>query len=100
MSAENRVTAFSTYRMAHNAGWAFGPAAAGFLAGHGYLWLFVGDAATSLLFGVVALVALPEPPHPASTPAGWGEAVRDLVRDRRLQGVSSPPSGSRSSSPR
>ncbi|HXJ14085.1 MAG TPA: MFS transporter, partial [Candidatus Limnocylindrales bacterium] len=54
-----RVTAFSAYRMSFNAGWAFGPATAGFLANHGYMWLFIGDAATSLLFGIVAWLALP-----------------------------------------
>ncbi len=32
--AGQRVTAFSAYRMAFNAGWAFGPATAGFLAAH------------------------------------------------------------------
>ena len=56
---ERRVTAFSAYRMAFNAGWAFGPATAGFLAAHGYFWLFVGDAASSILFGFVAFFALP-----------------------------------------
>jgi MFS family permease len=85
--AENRVTAFSAYRMAHNAGWAFGPATAGFLAGHGYFWLFAGDAATSVLFGGVALLALPEPAHPPAAPVGWGEAVRVVAGDRRLHGV-------------
>src|SRR5882672_772724 len=57
--AGQRVTAFSAYRMAFNAGWAFGPATAGFLAERGYFWLFVGDSATSALFGLVALFALP-----------------------------------------
>ena len=45
--AGQRLMAYSAYRMAFNAGWAFGPATAGFLAEHGYFWLFVGDAATS-----------------------------------------------------
>src|SRR5258706_11842526 len=57
--AGQRVTAFAAYRMALNAGFAFGPATAGFLAERGYFWLFVGDAATSALFGLVAVVALP-----------------------------------------
>jgi MFS family permease len=43
-----RVTAFAAYRMSFNAGWAFGPATAGFLAAKGFFWLFVGDAATSV----------------------------------------------------
>ena len=57
---EQRVTAFAAYRMSFNAGWAFGPATAGFLATKGFFWLFVGDAATSILFGLVALLALPK----------------------------------------
>src|SRR5580765_5389428 len=43
--AGRRVTAFAAYRMAFNAGWAFGPATAGLLAKKSFLWLFVGDAA-------------------------------------------------------
>jgi MFS family permease len=84
---ENRVTAFSAYRMAHNAGWAFGPATAGFIAGHGYFWLFAGDAATSALFGAVALLVLPEPAHPPAASCGWAEAALTLARDRRLHGL-------------
>lgn len=57
--ASERVTAFAAYRFAINAGWAFGPATAGLLAGHGYFWLFVVDAATSVLFGIVAFIGLP-----------------------------------------
>jgi MFS family permease len=57
--AGQRVTAFAAYRMAFNAGFAFGPATAGLLAKHSFLWLFIGDAATSLLYGVVAWFALP-----------------------------------------
>jgi MFS family permease len=83
--AANRVTAFSAYRMAINAGWAFGPATAGFIATRGYFWLFAGDAATSVLFGAVAYFALPESAHPrANGTAGWGEATGTLLRDRKL----------------
>jgi MFS family permease len=85
--AANRVTAYSAYRMAINAGFAFGPATAGFIAGHGYFWLFAGDAATSALFGVVALVALPEVHHLAERGAGWVESARTLLGDRRLHRV-------------
>jgi MFS family permease len=83
----DRVTAFSAYRMAINAGWAFGPATAGFIAGHGYFWLFAGDAATSALFGVVALVALPESLRPSAAACRWSQATRALVRDRKLHRV-------------
>jgi len=43
--SDKRVTAFASLRMAFNAGFAFGPATAGFLAAYGYFWLFAGDAA-------------------------------------------------------
>jgi MFS family permease len=45
--------------VAFNAGWAFGPATAGLLAKKSFLWLFVGDAFSSILFGLVAWFALP-----------------------------------------
>src|SRR5213592_392001 len=57
--AGQRITAYAAYRMAFNAGWAFGPATAGFLAEHSFFWLFIGDALTSVLFGIVAWFALP-----------------------------------------
>ena len=84
---QRRITAFSAYRMAFNAGWAFGPATAAFLASHSFLWLFVGDALTSLLFGVVAWWWLPHRVRSAQVEAGWGEAWGVLRRDRRIQQV-------------
>jgi len=60
-----RVTSFALYRLAINTGVAIGTATAGFLADRAFLLLFLGDAVTSVAFGVVALVALPRdmPPH-------------------------------------
>jgi MFS family permease len=83
--AGQRVTAFSAYRLAINAGWAFGPATAGFLAERGYFWLFAGDAATSVLFGIVALFALPKTAHPPPGKDGWAEVRRAVRHDRALQ---------------
>ena len=79
-----RVTAYAAYRMAFNAGWAFGPATAAFLAAHSFLWLFVGDALTSLLFGVVAWFLLPRGVRSTQVEAGWGEAWGVLKRDGRF----------------
>ncbi|MDB6026396.1 MAG: Major facilitator transporter [Verrucomicrobiales bacterium] len=79
-----RVTAFSAYRMAFNAGWAFGPAVAGFLANYGYFWLFIGDAATSILFGLVAWFALPRGVRGQQKSIPWSEALKTLRHDRRL----------------
>ena len=56
---EQRVTAFGMYRFAVNLGFAAGPATAGLLANTSFLYLFLGDAVTSLAYGVIALVALP-----------------------------------------
>jgi MFS family permease len=78
--AGQRVTAFAAYRMSFNAGWAFGPATAGLLAKSSFLWLFVGDAATSILYGLVAWFALPAGLHGTRQAASVWETVR-VVRD-------------------
>ena len=83
--AGQRLTAFSAYRMAFNAGWAFGPATAGFLAERGYFWLFVGDAATSVLFGLVAFCALPRGASGRESQSKWLEALEVLRGDRKFQ---------------
>ena len=80
--AGKRVTAFAAYRMAFNAGWAFGPAVAGLLAKKSFLWLFVGDAATSVLFGLVAFFALPVGLRGTRATAALGDTFR-LLRDNR-----------------
>lgn len=81
---EQRITAFSALRVSFNAGFAFGPATAGMLAAYGYFWLFAGDAATSILFGLVVWLALPRATHSARQNASWSEALRVLKQDRKL----------------
>ncbi|HZM04603.1 MAG TPA: MFS transporter [Candidatus Saccharimonadales bacterium] len=81
---ELRVTAYSAYRMAFNAGFAFGPATAGLLASRGYLWLFVGDAATSVLFGLIALAALPRGLRIRRQETGWRSDIKTLASDRKF----------------
>src|SRR6185369_15777207 len=78
VSAEHRITAFSTYRLALNAGWAFGPATAGFVTERSFFWLFAGDATSSLLFGLVAWLFLPHGVRTARTETGWSFAVRSI----------------------
>ena len=82
--AGQRVTAFSALRVSFNAGWACGPALAGFIAAKGWFWLFAGDAFTSVLYGIVALLALPAGGHPDPGQEGWGGVVRTMWADRRL----------------
>jgi len=84
---EQRVTAFAAYRMAFNAGWAFGPATAGFLVTKGFFWLFVGDAATSVLFGLVALLALPRDTNSQRRESSWTETVGVIRHDPRFHQI-------------
>ena len=78
-----RLTAYAVYRLAVNAGVAAGPAVAGILAGHNFLYLFVGDALTSLIYGVIALRLLPtESRHAVRTNGGAMAALRTMKGDR------------------
>jgi MFS family permease len=81
---EQRVTAFAAYRMSFNAGWAFGPATAGFLATKGFFWLFAGDAATTLLFALVVLFALPRDSRHQRQELRWRDAAGVIRRDRKF----------------
>lgn len=80
--AGRRVTAFALYRLAINAGFAMGPAVAGLLADRSFLWLFVGDALTSAVFGILTLLALPAGVHTGPVEEQRGEAARTILRDR------------------
>lgn len=82
--AGDRVTAFAVYRLAINAGFAIGPAAAGLLAHRSFELLFVGDALTSIIFGCVALVTLPRgrgASEPRENGAGF---LRTMFADRTM----------------
>ena len=85
--AGQRVTAFSAYRISLNAGWAFGPATAGFLARKSFTWLFVGDAATSVLYGLIAWFALPAGVHGTRADNPIMDTVRVLRDDKRFRQV-------------
>jgi MFS family permease len=79
---EHRVTAFGIYRLAVNLGFAAGPATAGFLADHSFALLFIGDAATSIIYGVIALIALPHGLRTYVKTERTGEALRVAARDK------------------
>jgi len=55
-----RVTAFGLLRLAINLGMSIGPVIGGLLSTVNYTYLFVGDAATSALFGLLVVLMLPE----------------------------------------
>jgi MFS family permease len=79
---EHRVNAYAVLRFAVNLGWSLGPATAGFLAEHSFFWIFAGDAATSLFFGLVALKFLPRGNPVSRERAGWGVALRHIFSNR------------------
>lgn len=66
--AADRVRAYSLNYWAINIGFAVASAAAGAIAAHGYLLLFAGDAATTLLCAVVVFLRVPET-RPTQPPA-------------------------------
>ena len=79
MRPEDRVVGFGAYRLAVNAGFAIGPAVAGLLAEQSFTLVFVGDAITSAIFGIVALLWLPEgrKTRRDEEPGGFRDALRD-----------------------
>jgi MFS family permease len=80
--AGQRLPAFALNRLAINLGFAAGPATAGLLADRSFTYLFVGDALTSLVFGIIALAALPEGVRIRRGEERRGEGVRTIARDR------------------
>jgi MFS family permease len=79
---EHRVNAYAVLRLAVNLGWSLGPACAGWLAEHSFIWLFVGDAATSAVFGIVALLWLPRGNPSPRERAGWSFALTHIFSNR------------------
>jgi MFS family permease len=80
--AGQRLPAFALNRLAINLGFAAGPATAGLLADRSFTYLFVGDALTSLVFGILALVALPQGVRTRRGDERRGEGIRTIARDR------------------
>jgi MFS family permease len=83
LPAEQRVTAFTLYRLAVNVGWAVGLALGGFVLERSADLLFVADAVTSATFGAIALVALPHGTRTARREeAHLPTARRSIAEDR------------------
>ena len=61
------------------------PATAGLLAKHSFLWLFVGNAATSLLYGMVAWLALPAGRRGTRTGNSLWETWHVLRKDQQFR---------------
>ncbi|MBL1114671.1 MFS transporter [Streptomyces sp. 110] len=90
----DRVRAFALNYWAINLGFAVSAAAAGLIARHGYLTLFLADAGMTLLCAVIVFGKVPES-RPEREPAAEGAAVEPerevglgtVLRDRRFMAV-------------
>jgi Major Facilitator Superfamily len=83
VSGPARVVAFSANRLAVTAGSTLGAAGGGVLAERSFGLLFVVDAVTSLIFGVIAALGLPQRPATSTSTfahmgrGGWSRVLRD-----------------------
>ena len=73
-----RVRAYSCQRFAINLGFAAGMATAGFMAGRSFAALFLVDAATTMILGVLVFFGVKRRPRVAKEHSGWGIALRHM----------------------
>jgi len=76
-----RVRAYAAFRLAANAGFACGASVGGVLANYSTFWLFTGDALTTIMYTVIALLWLPHGLRGQTRNAPWSEAISSLRRD-------------------
>jgi MFS family permease len=82
-AGRQRVTAFAVRRTAENVAFAGGVALGGVLANSSFLWLFIGDALSSAIYGVVALAALPDTRDATKDEAPVARSsYREILADR------------------
>jgi MFS family permease len=75
-----RTRAFGYQNWAVNLGFSLAPILAGFMARYNYFLLFLGDALTTFLFGLIVLARVPE-----TRPAQVGHAVQVSLKERMRQ---------------
>jgi MFS family permease len=81
LPSADRALGFAALRMAINLGFAFGVMVGGLLADVSWRLLFWGDGLTTLLFGLLVYLQVPETQHPTSAVAAApaGHPLRDRV---------------------
>lgn len=84
---EQRVRAYAAFRLASNAGFACGACVGGVLANYSTFWLFAGDALTTAVYGVIALLWLPHGLRAQTKNAPWGDALVCLRKDRSFHAI-------------
>lgn len=87
LPVDRRVTGFAVVRWAVNLGFACGMAAGGLLADHNFAWLFIGDAGTSAIFGVIAFLTLPHGIRATKSESHWRPALRHMATNRRFHAL-------------
>jgi MFS family permease len=81
--SDHRVAAYAFNRLMFNLAWAIGLAVGGFVAERSFTALFIADAATSAIFGVISLVALPHGTRTSKAEEREvGGAFSAILRDR------------------
>jgi len=83
--SDHRVAAYAFNRLMFNLAWAIGLAVGGFVAERSFTALFIVDAATSAIFGVISLVALPHGTRTSKAEErerDVGGAFSAILRDR------------------
>ncbi len=79
---ELRVRAYAVQRFAINLAYAFGMMTAGLVAATSFFWLFIADAATTVILGLIILFGLKRGiGAKATSDAGWGPALVSIRRN-------------------
>jgi MFS family permease len=80
----DRARAYGLQFWGVNLGFAVAMTAAGFLATVGFTWLFLVDAATGAVFGLLVFLMVREAPRPHVSEQGEPGGFRDVLRDRPM----------------
>ncbi|MGJ8696650.1 MAG: MDR family MFS transporter [Verrucomicrobiaceae bacterium] len=78
---ELRVRAFGCQRLAVNLGFAVGMAVAGLMAEKSFYLLFVVDALTTSVLGIIILFGVPEVRKVSKVDSSWAPALREMRRN-------------------
>ncbi|MGB6222574.1 MDR family MFS transporter [Haloferula sp.] len=77
-----RLRAFAVQRFAINLAFGLGMCTAGLVAASSFFWLFIADAATTIVLGLVILFGLKRGiGRKAVSGAGWGKAIPVIAKD-------------------
>ena len=77
-----RIRAYAVQRFAINLAFALGMTTAGLVASSSFFWLFIADAMTTLILGVIILFGLQRGIGRKSRDlAGWGPALHSILRN-------------------